>query len=153
MMPPSTLQVWKTLLSVLLVKRENTDDSHNNTRKQRNCSHVGKQDISHRQLLKFCSFYNKIFSIDMKEISVWQIYWILNCFLGITSQAYVGILFDCNTYIELYFHAIFCLSNGPLRSCDGKPSVDGWIFFLKEAHWYQAYWHHLWTEGWFSKGA
>ena len=38
----------KTLLSVLLVKRENTDDRHNNTRKQRNCSHVGKQDISDR---------------------------------------------------------------------------------------------------------
>ena len=28
------------------------------TRKQRNCSHVGKQYISHRELFKFFSFYN-----------------------------------------------------------------------------------------------
>ena len=69
-MPPITLQVRKIILPVLLVKRENTDDSHNNTRTQRNGSHVGKQDVSHTQLLKSFSFFNTFFSIDIKRLDI-----------------------------------------------------------------------------------
>ena len=32
----------------------------------------------------------------------------LNWCEGITSQISMWMLFDCNTYIQLYFHAIFC---------------------------------------------
>ena len=64
---PNYSTSFKNFFTCFAGKRENNDDSHNNTRTQRNGSHVGKQDISHRQLLKSFSFSINIFSIDIKR--------------------------------------------------------------------------------------